>query len=171
MKDIITIRYSKSIAYFRIIILIILVLTLFYITFINDSMNWNIYSQYLIIGICLFSLIGLWYHIVKYLMLAIKRVVAINIDKEGITNNINNYIVKWNNVKSIRIVSNFGSSYIAIDLINTKEATGNTTNIFKMISDANNTLLFKTPILISTQFLEVDNKELLISLSSFFDKK
>jgi len=35
-----------------------------------------------------------------------------------------------------------------------------------MISDANNTLLFKTPILISTQFLEVDNKEWLCCMNN-----
>ena len=171
MTDQVDIHYSKTFAYFALVIMTGLVSLLTFTVLTNDSTKWKDNGLFYL-GILDLLCIGLTIYLIKkYLIPAIKKQVAISLNKDCIIDNIRHNTIRWDNIKLIRNVSNRSSSFIAIDLNDSKEITGQTNNIFKKILFANNTFFYGTPILISTQFLEGNNKDLLNEFLSFFERQ
>ena len=171
MTDHIDIPYSKTFAYFALVIMAGLI-SLLTITVLNDDpIKWK-GNGLLYLGIMdILCFILTLYLIIKYLIPATKKQIAVTINNDYIIDNIRNNKIKWENVKAIRSVSSRSSSFIAIDLDNSQEITGETNNVIKKILFASNKFFYGTPILISTQFLEGSTKDLLKLFLSFFERQ
>ena len=171
MTDHIDIPYSKTFAYFALVIMAGLISLLTFTVLTGDPIKWKGNGLFYlgIMDILCFILTN--YLIVKYLIPAIKRQIAVTINNDYIIDNIRNNKIMWDNVKTIRSVSSRNSKFIAIDLNKPQEITCQTNNVFKKILFANNKFFYGTPVLISTQFLEGSNKDLLNSFLLFFDRQ
>ena len=171
MSEPIKIKYSKQMAYFSIIIMLLLIILITYTILNTNFKNWRPYSLYYIESIDLLCF-GITINLIaNYLIPSIKESIALTIDKENIIDNIRNVTVKWDNVRAIRLVQTRGDLQIAIDLNNPKEITNQTNNIFKKVRYAYNNLFYKTPILVSVQYIEISINELFNSISYYFDER
>lgn len=169
MNNIVEIHYSKNFAYFAVLFLTGLISLMTYIIMTGDPTNRKgIALIYLsAIGILLLALI--FYLTVKYLIPAVKGHNAIILNSDFIIDNIRNNKISWNNVREIRSI-NGRANFIAIDLIDNSEVTHQTKSIFKKLLYANNKLIYGTPILIPTQFVNGTNKELMNLFLPFFQR-
>jgi len=171
MTDHIDIPYSKTFAYFALVIMAGLISLLTFTVLTGDPIKWKGDGLFYLGIMDILCFILTLYLIIKYLIPATKKQIAVSINNDYIIDNIRNNKIKWENVKAIRSVSSRSSSFIAIDLSNSQEITCQTNNIFKKILFASNKFFYGTPVLISTQFLEGSNKDLINSFLSFFDKQ
>ena len=169
MDETVEIHYSKPFAYFSILIMIGLLSFLTYLVLNMDPSKWKgeRLMYFSISGLILLALIG--YEVIKFLIPAIKNQSAIILNNEFIINNVGNIIISWNNVKEIRSIKS-RANFIAIDLINNRNVTSQTKNIFKKVLYANNKFFYGTLILISTQFLEGSSEEISSIFFLFFQQ-
>jgi len=171
MTDQIEIQYSKTFAYFALIIMVGIISLLTFTVLTGDPIKWKGNGLFYlgIMDVLCFCLTV--YLIIKYLIPAVKRQTAILINDSCIIDHIRNNTIQWTNVKAIRNISSRSSNFIAIDLNNSKEITSQTNNLFKKILYINNKLFYGTPILISTQYLEGSSQDLLKLFVSFFNRQ
>ena len=106
----------------------------------------------------------------KYFIPAINGRTAVRLNNQGIIDNVRNNTIEWDNVKEIRLVNSRGTNFIAIDLIDNKALTSQTRNIFKKILFLNNQFFYGTPVLIATQFLSGDGKDIFNIVTNYFRK-
>jgi len=169
MNDTAEIYYSRAYAYFALIIMVGLTSFLTYIVLTEDAKKWKGSGLVYLAGFALLLLFSSIYIIVRYLIPAVTKKSAIILNSEFIIDKLRNNKIPWNNVREIRSI--YGpANFIAIDLINKREVTHQTKNIFKKILYVNNNLIYGTPILIPTQFIEGSNKELMEVFLSFFKR-
>ena len=109
--------------------------------------------------------------VLKYLIPALKGKVAIELNDQGIVDNIRNATVHWKNIEQIRLVTfkQFYGRGIAIDLISDKAYLvdkGSWRKIFLKMNDWS----FRTPLVIPLQFFTGDNSKIFETIESYFNK-
>ena len=109
---------------------------------------------------------GLIFFTYKLLIPTILGTYALEVTKEEIIDNINNRVIKWNNVKGIRKILLKGSaSGVAIDLFDQTELTQQLNFIQRPLCYVTD-IFYGTPLTMSFQYISGDNSEILLTLQN-----
>lgn len=98
-----------------------------------------------------------------------KGQVALELNQKEIVDFVSKRVVPWNNVQNIRQISFRNSSGIAIDLVD--KGFLRDKNFLQRIRCWFAIFFYKTPIIISMQYLEGDNSQILQTIQAYFDTK
>ncbi len=167
MQDTIQFKYNKGFAYISGTGLLLLNLWLIIMTY-NDTRPADIKDKlYLFDGALIIILIAF---VVKLFIPAIKGQVALELNSEGIFDNVRHRYSSWDNVKDIKWQNFKNSSGMAIYLID------KSLFIYDM-SFLQKTLYYtfgwwyNTPFLILFQYIDGDNKEIFQTVTAYFERQ
>ena len=170
MSNVINIPFNKTFTLLALIVLTGLFMFLAY-ALLNVPRPYEIVQGLVVLlSLNVFCLFLVIYFIKKYCIPTMNGQPAVSLNSQGIIDNIRNNTIEWDNVKGIRFVTNRGTNFIAIDLIDNKAATSQTRNIFKKLLFLSNKFFYGTPILIATQFLNGDGKNIFDIIEDYFTK-
>ena len=170
MENIIHLPYSKNFAFIASAILLGLVIfvSYFLIELIpQDNATNAVIGLSLMDTFCFFIII---YFVNKYFIPALNGLKAIELNSEGIVDNIGNNKINWNNVSNIRLVIGGSTPFIAIDLKNNDALTSQTRNILKKLLYRNNIAFYQTPALIATQYIKGSRMEIFNIILNYFQQ-
>jgi hypothetical protein len=131
----------------------------------NETRNWILIGSLDII--LLFFILIL---VIKYLIPGLIGKVAIELNNEGIIENIRNRQIAWNNISGIRLVYSKSKASIAIDIIDESLIIYKSRNIFQKPLAAVAKTFWGTPVLISTQYIEGKNSAILEQIQTYYKK-
>ena len=115
---------------------------------------------------CILIGVGIIVFTYKLIIPTILGKYALEVTKDEIIDNINNRIIKWNNVKGIRkIILKGTASGLAIDLFDQKELTQQLNFIQRMLCYVTN-IFYGTPLTMSFQYISGDNSQILLTLQN-----
>jgi hypothetical protein len=164
MQDTIQFKYNKGFAYIGGTGLLLLNLWLIIMTY-NDTRTVDIKDKlYLFDGALLVILIVF---IVKFFIPAIKEQVALELNSEGIFDNVRHRHSSWDNIKDIKWQSFKNSSGMAVYLFD-KSMFISDLSFFQRTIYFTLGWWYNTPFLIPFQYIAGDNKEIFQTVTTYF---
>jgi len=166
MGDIVQFRYNKEFAYSTTILLIVLLSFLAFRTFQlrgDDLLILLSFDGFL--ALLILFVIG------KYLVPAIRRKTALELNELSIVDLVRHRVINWDNVRSVRLITLYGAFTpgIAIDLVD-KKIFFQEKNSFQSLIAKVVDFSYKTPCVIPLQYISGDIKEIFLAVDLYFNR-
>lgn len=124
-----------------------------------------------LLTIDIFAGLSLLYFIHKIILPALFGKIALELTNEGIIDNINNRLIKWDNIKAVRKVRfRAGSWGVAIDLHNESELDKQLNLLQKGLCYVTN-IFYGTPLTMAFQYIEGDSATIFLAIHNKFRSK
>jgi hypothetical protein len=128
----------------------------------HDSINCM-----LLIGFDILLLTFVFGIIKKYTIPALTHKAAIELNKQGIFDNIQKRFIAWDNIVEIKLAT-LNGNYISIQLIDASKVQSN--NPFRVLFQSLNKALLSSTILISTDYLSGKDSEIINVINNYFNE-
>ena len=166
MGDIIQIRYNKSFAYSTTTLLSILFSFLAFRTFqLNGDDLW------IMLSFDAFFALFILVVVIKYLVPAIRRRTALELNEHAIIDLVGHRVATWGNIRSIRLITLYGvlTPGIAVELVD-KEMFLQKLNRFQKPLAKIIQLSYKTPFIIPLHYISGDIKEIFTIVDNYLQR-